>query len=51
VDEEGNKITELNFGYMFYGSKKSIRLFAVNNSPNSVEMKGKIRTGWKTNPL
>ncbi len=36
---------------MLYGQKKSLSFYAVNNTPNTVEMKNKIRMGYKGNPL
>lgn len=51
VDDNGAKISELDFGYMYFGSKKQVTLYAVNNTPNSVEMKGKVRIGYRNNPL
>jgi hypothetical protein len=35
---------------MYFGNKKSLTMYAVNNTPNTVEMKGKIRIG-RNNPL
>ena len=50
TDEKGNKLTEVDFGYLYFGSKNMVTLYAVNNTPNTVEMKGKIRIG-RNNPL
>ncbi len=50
TDEHGNKMSEVDFGYLYFGSKKTLTMYAVNNTPNTVEMKGKIRIG-KNNPL
>ncbi len=40
----------MDFGYLYFGSKKMVTMWAVNNTPNTVEMKGKIRVG-RNNPL
>lgn len=50
TDEMGNKVSEVDFGYLYFGSKKMVTMWAVNNTPNTVEMKGKIRIG-RNNPL
>ena len=49
TSEDGKKISELDFGQIYFGAKKVLNLLAINNTPNTVSVKSKIRLGWKFN--
>lgn len=49
TSEEGKRLSELDFGQIYFGDKKVIKVLAVNNTPNPVVVKSKIRLGWKFN--
>jgi hypothetical protein len=39
----------LDLGYSFYGQTKNTIVLAVNNTPDKISLKSKIRLGWKFN--
>ena len=49
ANNEGNKITEYDMGNLYYGEKKCQKFYLVNNTPDPVSIKTKIRLGWKFN--
>ena len=48
VDENGNKMDNMDFGATYFGQKKEIKGFLVNNTPERTKFKIKFRNGHLT---
>lgn len=49
ANDEGKAISDLDIGQCYYGQKKIVNAIVVNNTPENINIKSKIRLGWKFN--
>lgn len=45
------RVNDVDFGYAYFGKEKNVTLIAVNNTSQYVEMKSKIRVGWRSHDM
>lgn len=45
IDKDGNSVEDIDFGDLFFGQKKEMRTFLINNSPQAFKFNVKFLKG------